>query len=308
MVNEENEDLFSHYAILPNQKGNLKKNKELFIDNDIPVVLKSIFNKLNSEEIELMLLDRSFNEFTNVVDRSFDTSDICKNIDNLLKEKYSAEKGSTVSFSLPLNDLYKWTNSSSKYKKELEELFVWFYPKRATLFMDTFGEKEREYAFTIVQSGKIKALAALAESNISPEELEYISKNPDAISRLYALLQSEIDDKENANSEIGEYGESLVFNDLRQKYKSSDSYEVIWASKKGEAKYDFEVKLQAKTVLYVDAKTTMRGISNSDSIPFFMRKSQWEFLPSIELDVKYLIARVYKKDNTIKYLQINTFN
>jgi hypothetical protein len=52
MVNEENEDLFSHFAILPNQKGNLKKNKELFIDKDVPDELKSIFNKLNSEEID----------------------------------------------------------------------------------------------------------------------------------------------------------------------------------------------------------------------------------------------------------------
>lgn len=308
LVNEENEDFFSHFAILPNQKGNLKKNKELFIDKDIPTELKTIFNKLNLEEIELVLLDNSFNEFTTVVDKSFDTSDICKKIDNLLKEKYSAEKGSTVTFSLPLNDLYKWINSSAKQKKELEELFVWFYPKRATLFMDTFGEIERDYAFTIVQSGKIKALAALAESDITPEELEYISKNPEAMSRLYALLQSEIDDKQNANSETGEYGENLVFNDLRQKYKQSDSYEVIWASKKGEARFDFEVKHKGRTFLFVDAKTTMRGISNSDSIPFFMRNSQWNFLPTIEIEVKYLIARVFKKDNSIKYLQINTYN
>jgi hypothetical protein len=308
MVNEENEDIFSHFAILPNQKGNLKKNKELFIDNDVPGELKSIFNKLNSEEIELVLLDNTFNDFTNVVDRSFDTSDICKKIDNLLKEKYSAEKGSTVTFSLPLNDLYKWINGSAKHKNELEELFVWFFPKRATLFMDTFGEIERDYAFTIVQSGKIKALAALAESDITPEELEYISKNPEAMSRLYALLLSEIDDKQNANSETGEYGENLVFNDLRQKYKQTDSYEVIWASKIGEARFDFEVKHKGKTVLFVDAKTTMRGISNSDSVPFFMRNSQWDFLPTIGIEVKYLIARVFKTENVIKYLQISTLN
>jgi len=308
MVNEENEDLFTHYAILPNQKGNLKINKELFIDKDIPLELKSIYNKLNSEEIEVALLDKSFNEFTSVVDKSFDTADICKKIDNFLKEKYSADKGSTVNFSLPLNDLYKWINGSAKPKKELEDLFTWFYPKRATLFMDTFGENDRDYAFTIVQSGKIKALASLAQSNITPEELELIGKNPEVLSRFYALLQSEIDDKQNANSDTGDFGENLVYNDLRNKYKQSDRYEIIWASKKGEAKFDFEVKLKGKTVLYVDAKTTMRGIANSDSIPFFMRNSQWEFLPSIETDVKYLIARVFKTEQIIKYLQINTFN
>jgi hypothetical protein len=53
----------------------------------------------------------------------------------------------------------------------------------------------------------------------------------------YMPLQSEIDDKRNANPETGEYGESLVFNDFMKKYKPSDSYEVIWASKKGK-KYD----------------------------------------------------------------------
>lgn len=208
---------------------------------------------------------------------------------------------------MPLNDLYKWINSSEKPKKEIEDLFTWFYPKRATLFMDTFGEIERDYAFTIVQSGKIKALAALAQSDISPEELEYLGNNPDIMSRLYTLLQSEIDDKQNANSETGDFGENLVYNDLRRKYKQSDSYEVIWSSKLGEAKFDFEVKLKGKTVLYVDAKTTMRGISNSESVPFFMRISQWEFLPTIEIDVKYLIARVFKKEEIIKYLQINAF-
>jgi hypothetical protein len=174
--------------------------------------------------------------------------------------------------------------------------------------METFGETERDYAFTIVQSGKIKALAALANSDITHEELEYISKNADIMSRLYAFLQSEVDDTNNANSETGEYGENLVFNDLRQKYKQPDNYEVIWSSKKGEARFDFEVRHRGKTVLFVDAKTTMRGISNSDSIPFFMRNSQWEFLPSVEVDVKYLIARVFKKENIIMYLQINTFN
>jgi len=308
LVNEEDEDLFTHYAILPNQKGNFHVKKDLNFDIDISPELKNIFNRLNSEEIEVVLLDKYFNDFTNIIDKSINTSAICKKIDELLKDKYAADKGSTLNFSLPLNDLYKWLNNSSKTKKDLEDLFPWFYPRRATLFMDTFGENERDYAFTIVQSGKIKALAALAESDITPEELEYISKNPEAMSRLYALLQSEIDDKQNANSETGEYGENLVFNDLRQKYKQSDSYEVIWSSKKGEARFDFEVKHKGRTVLFVDAKTTMRGISNSDSIPFFMRNSQWEFLPKIESDVKYLIARVFKKDETIRYLQIKTIN
>ena len=309
LVNDVDKNLFSKYAILPNQKGDLRKKTDLFIDFDIPTELKSIHNKLNDEEIENILLNKSFNDFNNVIDTSFDTSYICNKIDNILKEKYSENKASTASFVLPLNDLFKWMKTSAKEKKELEDLFPWFYSRRATLFLDTFGENERDYAFTIVQSGKIKVLAALAKSNISDEALEYIAKNPEMISKFYALIQDEINDRGNANSETGNFGEQLVYTDLRKKYKPSNGYEIIWASKQGEQKYDFEVRFKGKTALYIDAKTTIRGISNSDSIPFFMRKSQWDFLPTISssTDVKYLIARVFKKEKIIKYLEINMF-
>ena len=305
LVNEENEILFSHFAILPNQKGSLKKKSDLFLDKDIATELKSIYNKLSTEEIEVILLDKSFNDFSNVVDKSFDTAVICRKIDDLLKEKYTADKASTANFSMPLNDLYKWINNCGKSKKELDDLFKWFYPKRAELFMGAFGENERDYAFSIVQSGKMKALAMLAESSISSEELEYIGKNSSILSKFYALIQSEIDDQSNANSETGDFGEQLVYADLRKKYPQTKGYDVIWASKKGEPKFDFEIRLSGETVLYVDAKTTMRGLANSDSIPFFMRNSQWEFLPTIEANVKYLIARVFKSENLVKYLQIN---
>ena len=170
--------------------------------------------------------------------------------------------------------------------------------------MDSFGENERDYAFTIVQSGKVKALAALAESEITSEELEYIGKNPDILTKVYELMQDETNDRDNANLKTGDFGEQLVYKDLRAKYKESSGYKVIWASKEGEARFDFEVKLKGETVFYIDAKTTMRGIANSDSIPFFMRNSQWEFLPTIDETAKYLIARVFKGDQSIKYLQI----
>jgi hypothetical protein len=57
---------------------------------------------------------------------------------------------------------------------------------------------------------------------------------------------------------------------------------------------------------YVDAKTTGQGIANSDNVPFFMRMAQWNFLPLQEVRGKYLIARVFKKDNSypIRYLNI----
>lgn len=305
LVNEENEMLFSQFSILPNQKGSLKKKNELFIDKDIPNELKCIYNKLNTEEIEIALLDKSFNNLSNIVEKSYNTTDICHKIDDILKERYTADKASTANFSIPLNDLYKWINSSGISKRVLEELFKWFYPKRAELFMGAFGESERDYAFSIVQSGKMKALAVLAESGITSEELEYIGQNASILKDFYAFVKSEIDDQKDANSETGNFGEKLVYDDLRKKYPQKKGYTVIWSSKNGESKFDFEIKHSNNTILYVDAKTTMRGFANSNSIPFFMRNSQWEFLPTIGTSVKYLIARVFKSEQIIKYLQIN---
>ncbi len=47
---------------------------------------------------------------------------------------------------------------------------------------------------------------------------------------------------------------------------------------------------------------------NADSIPFFMRNAQWDFLQTKEAKEKYLIARVFLGSETsnIKYININT--
>ena len=60
-----------------------------------------------------------------------------------------------------------------------------------------------------------------------------------------------------------------------------------------------------KTICYYDAKTTSRGLDNADSIPFFLRKSQWLFLNVIAEDTPYYIARVFISDNNrVRYIRI----
>ncbi len=297
--------LLTRYALLPNQKGNLKLLRDVYVDDAVPAILKSIHNQLYSEEIELQLLDVSFNDFHQIVGKEYSLADVAHLIDDALKEKYGLANGCTSGFTLPLNELYKWMNTVNKSKTDWEKLFPWFYPMRATLFMDTFGDAERDYAFSIVQSGKIKALAALAESGITSEELELLGNHPEMISQLYVMIQDSVNDRTFADATTGDLGEELVYADLRKKYPRAEGYEVVWAAKQGEPRFDFEVKRNTKTLMYVDAKTTNRGLSNSDSIPFFMRRSQWEFLPTLNESIKYVIARVFKGDGSIYYLQVS---
>jgi hypothetical protein len=58
--------------------------------------------------------------------------------------------------------------------------------------------------------------------------------------------------------------------------------------------------------MYCDAKTTSRGISNADSIPFFLRKSQWNFLKDLDESIPYIVARVFMNDGQkIRYIRIS---
>ena len=132
-----------------------------------------------------------------------------------------------------------------------------------------------------------------------------ISKLSDALN----LLSNVVDDKVYADSQEGDCGEKIVFEDLLKKYPRQKGYKVVWASRdRNEPCYDFEITKDDVPFCYCDAKTTRRGIANADSIPFFMRKSQWEFLQTLDDSVPYLIARVFLNNGgEIKYMKISKY-
>jgi hypothetical protein len=123
-------------------------------------------------------------------------------------------------------------------------------------------------------------------------------------------MNDKVNDKEFANQEAGDEGEQIVYNDLRKQYPVTKGYKVIWASKdENEPCYDFRVVKNNSVICYYDAKTTKRGMANTDSIPFFMRRSQWDFLQSLNDGTPYYIARLFMGDNSsIIYMQISMKN
>ena len=121
------------------------------------------------------------------------------------------------------------------------------------------------------------------------------------------MLNTKIDDKEFADSHEGDMGEEIVYKDLLLKYPRTKGYTIVWASRdRNEPCYDFEILKNGQPYAFCDAKTTRRGIANSDSIPFFMRMSQWHFLQELDDSLPYFIARVFIKDGgKIKYMRIS---
>ncbi|WP_165153985.1 sacsin N-terminal ATP-binding-like domain-containing protein [Parabacteroides sp. ZJ-118] len=306
-LKECDQHLFASMKLLPNQQGEFKTCMELSVDDNLPSELKNIYNELHEskgEKIESHLLDKQFDSL-GIVNQTYSIEKIANCIDTELSEQYTRNKGNTAAINRPLNALYTWVSNYTP-KENLPVWFRWYYPKRATLIVDMLTETQREQTLIIAQSGKMEALAELASSDLSNEELTRLIANKDKLPMMLNMLLERVDDKVHANSQTGNWGEELVYKDLLVKYPRNQGYHVIWASKDyDEPRYDFEVKKGEQTICFCDAKTTMRGVANSDSIPFFMRKSQWLFLQELECDIPYYIARVFNGDNgKIIYMHI----
>ena len=299
--------LFSRYKLLPNQEGTLCSSIDLKVDQELPSDLKDIHNDIfieKSKRIGEKLLEKRFEEL-GVVNQALTIEDLCRKIDGKLAEVYSNNLGDTKQISGPLNKLYNWIRNSEIKKEDLSNWFHWYYPKMATLIVDMLNDVQREQALVIAQSGKMEALAELAATELTPDDLKILVANKHRLSEMISLFSSVVDDRKYANSDEGDQGEEIVYNDLLQKYPRRAGYEVIWSSRDfNEPCFDFEIKKGGQTVCYYDAKTTSRGLANSNSIPFFLRKSQWEFLKTLD-DIPYYVARVFLGDGgKIKYLQV----
>lgn len=304
--------IFSRYKLLPNQVGNLCTSNNIYADISLPTELKDIYDLLfagKNCKIGDILLDQSFNQL-NILNREFTLEMLAKSVDEELSDQYSRNQGNTSSMSSSLNRLYEWTNKSDISKEKLAAYFHWYYPKRATLIVDMLTDAQREQALVIAQSGKMGALATLASSDLTDDELQMILANIKRLPIALNMLQERIDDREFADSKTGNWGEDAVYKDLLMKYPRAKGYNVVWASRdRNEPCYDFEILLNGKIHCYFDAKTTTRGIANADSIPFFMRRSQWEFLQELDDDTPYFIARVFINDGgEIKYIRVSRIN
>jgi hypothetical protein len=306
VIDFDNKPLLDKYAITPNQNDIFLIRKSLFIDNNIPESLKNVYNELTKNDYRDLLLDNRFKNIVNLIDEKDQKEifNIAIEIDNAFREFNESKKGGV--FLSAINTTFKWISENKIKDEDAKKYFPWFSQNKAQIVLDSFeNDKMRENAFIIIQSDKMESLTKLAESSFTNEEILLLSNNVNKIKNILELLNGKVDDEDFANEITGLEGEQIVYNHLVKVY-GTDS--VIWSSKSGEPRFDFEVKnLDSTTKFFIDVKTTIRGIGNADSIPFFMRKSQWDFLDESTCLDKYYIARVFLGENKIsfKFLKVN---
>jgi hypothetical protein len=107
----------------------------------------------------------------------------------------------------------------------------------------------------------------------------------------------------------GRFGEELVYKELVAKFGES---RVNWLNKGGETykEYDFEILSRNNEILYfIDAKATTTGEVTGDTVPIYIRPSEWAFMQKCKDN--YIIARVYNAKTSsayTKYLKMGLQN
>jgi hypothetical protein len=321
VLNPDQDHLLERYKILPDQNENFKYRKDLDYDEHVPNELKDLLLVLTDEKRDYrdFLLHRDYSSHYGLLDpkRKITISEIAKDIDDELRD--FSEARTSPSFLNAVNTLFKWLSdeisSHNLSEDKAKILFPWFAFNKANIVLDAFSnDTDRENAFIIIQSGKMETLAKIAQSNISNKDLQLFADNVDEFKAFLVwknsaanggLLNDVVDDKTFADEQTGIEGESFVYAILVSKFGEQF---VEWSSQKGEHQYDFKVFNTDFTVKhYIDVKTTKRGIANADSIPFFMRYSQWNFLDKTESLDKYFLARVFTEAGgfNVKFLKID---
>lgn len=291
-------EFLSNNKITPNQYDELCSIDQLYNDVDIiPNILKGILydlsNKKEDWKAELLHEDITLN-----LNKPRSLKDISTLIDDYVKNNRDNLENPTIRNAIL--SLVKWV-SDNKETFRMDDLFKWFDGNKANLVLSTLDSgNDRDSIFDIIQSGQsLEALAKVAKSSLTTEQLNTLAENPELFGRFLAWLNSK--QKDNPNEELGDIGEEFVYFYLCNLFGNDN---VEW-SKQNE--FDFRVfNIDKSTRYYIDAKTTSYGISNSDNVPFYMRTSQWNFLPKEEVKNKYLIARVFKTGEqfSIRFLNI----
>jgi hypothetical protein len=273
-------------------KGVTKKQVDL---------LKDVYWYLTNSDIDDTLIHKDFESIPDIWDEEeavvFDK--FVSDIDNHLRDFEGNFKDEN--FLLTLKNLFSWYSTSGIDEARLTKLMPYFTANKSQLYLNTKTSEELEYAFDIEISGKSKALAALAKSNLSSEEIEQIAKFGSSLTSLLNWVNERVED--NPNKELGNLGEAYLYDQLCRKFGKE---RVHWAD---HSAYDFIVydRTRKSVQYYVDAKTTGRGMANSDNVPFFMGMEQWKFLDKTEAKDKYLIARVFKnrQEFNVKFLKLS---
>lgn len=163
--------------------------------------------------------------------------------------------------------------------------------------------------YALSQSANNEVISIIQEHNLTVSEIQDLIRIKEWLNRPRATFEPKTDAEIKAISNIsntGVKGEDIVNQYLISKFGTE---RVIWASQKGEARYDFEVLTSDKKAveMYIDAKATITGEYEADKIPILIRTRAWNFLKDNK-EGNFFIARIFDVNNAkiedVKLIQV----
>lgn len=170
--NKEWKHLLDDYAIIPNQNKDLCKLSTLYIDDEIPEILKKVIKPFNYDWIGELLHEAIFISLPTVRKRTKD--DAAYEINNWLRDYHDSKEDPKF--------VGIWRNLQQYFKQENEDYlqhhFEWIYRHKAEITLATLGDDEqKDNILQIIESGYATVLNQLAK-NLSENDLNELAQNP----------------------------------------------------------------------------------------------------------------------------------
>jgi arsenate reductase-like glutaredoxin family protein len=171
IVENNEESVFTKIAVIPNQKGDFRTSRELFIDAIDDSTLVKILRLLGDDWEEVLIEQAVFIEDL----REKTKQDIANEITEQLKEIKNVRTSLAVEQKASIMILSDWFDHNDENLST--KLFQFWYSRKHELFVSTIEEKEKEIISELIRDGNLEQVSALAKKlkenpDISLEDLQ----------------------------------------------------------------------------------------------------------------------------------------
>lgn len=164
--------LLEDYAIIPNQNDDFCKLSALYIDGEIPALLKKIIKSFNYDWIGELLHENIYIALPSVHTRTKDAAAF--EINTWFRDYHGSKEDPKF--------VSAWRNLQQYFKQEQREYievhFDWIYRNKAEITLATLGDDEqKDNILQIIESGNAKIFNQLAKG-LSENEIKELAENP----------------------------------------------------------------------------------------------------------------------------------
>jgi hypothetical protein len=176
--------LLDDYAIIPNQNEDFCKLSDLYLDNEIPALLKKVIESFNYDWIGALVHANIYLSSPSIKQRT--KEDAAFEINTWFRNYQDSKQDPKF--------VSAWRTLQQYFKQEDEPYllnhFGWVWLHKAEVTLATLGsDEEKEHIWQIIESGHASLFAKIAKG-LSGKEMEELADNPQAYQQFKAWQEN----------------------------------------------------------------------------------------------------------------------